>query len=272
MDIVHSVFIEEKMPTLTLAAYIFSRRRRLANLDYPGIIPSYPTFLAHSDNAFPVGLTKFSRKTLETFLQIERPAEHDGLPEDDNFETVGEFYEAIEEALQRLAGEMARPGCSAATERGRSTTLSTAAALGRIIAVTDLASALRALEEIVEQGEALEYQEIWDASAHVPPRAGGSHALLPLQRALRRPPLHARRHAPVGSHRRAGRGRLGRRLADAVEPTHRRLSRWQPDPRTDGGVDHAYTAVLHLLHETFNGSPGLLAVATGLMYASRPTR
>ena len=29
---------------------------------------------------------------------------------------------------------------------------------------------------------------------------------------------------------------------------------------------HAYTAVLHLLHECFNGSPRLLAVATGLMY------
>ena len=33
---------------------------------------------------------------------------------------------------------------------------------GRIIAVTDLASALRALEEIVEQGEGLQHQEIWD--------------------------------------------------------------------------------------------------------------
>ena len=30
--------------------------------------------------------------------------------------------------------------------------------------------------------------------------------------------------------------------------------------------NHAYTAVLHLLHESFNGSPRLLAVATGLMY------
>jgi CDGSH-type Zn-finger protein/uncharacterized Fe-S cluster protein YjdI len=52
----------------------------------------------------------------------------------------------------------------------------------------------------------------------------------------------------------------------------------RPNPRTadyaDGSpiraqleeFNHAYTAVLHLLHETFNGSPRLLAVATGLMY------
>jgi CDGSH-type Zn-finger protein/uncharacterized Fe-S cluster protein YjdI len=30
--------------------------------------------------------------------------------------------------------------------------------------------------------------------------------------------------------------------------------------------NHAYSGCLHLLHETFNGSPRLLAVATGLMY------
>jgi CDGSH-type Zn-finger protein len=52
----------------------------------------------------------------------------------------------------------------------------------------------------------------------------------------------------------------------------------RPNPRTadypDGSpiraqmeeFNHAYAAVLHLLHETFNGSPRLLAVATGLMY------
>ena len=52
----------------------------------------------------------------------------------------------------------------------------------------------------------------------------------------------------------------------------------RPNPRTadypDGSpireqmeeFKHAYTAVLHLLHECFNGSPRLLAVATGLMY------
>jgi CDGSH-type Zn-finger protein len=52
----------------------------------------------------------------------------------------------------------------------------------------------------------------------------------------------------------------------------------RPNPRTadwpDGSpiraqleeFNHAYSAVLHLLHECFNGSPRLLAVATGLMY------
>ena len=30
--------------------------------------------------------------------------------------------------------------------------------------------------------------------------------------------------------------------------------------------NHAYSGVLHVLDETFNGSPSLLAVATGLMY------
>ena len=38
-----------------------------------------------------------------TNLLIERPAEHSGLPEDDHYETIGQFYEAIEEALVRLS-------------------------------------------------------------------------------------------------------------------------------------------------------------------------
>src|SRR5262245_3360794 len=105
VEIIHSVFLEE-MLHLTLAANILNAVGGSPNLDHPGIIASYPTFLPHSNDAFEVGLLKFSKEALEVFLQIERPAEHDGLPEDDHFETIGQFYEAIEEALERLAHEL----------------------------------------------------------------------------------------------------------------------------------------------------------------------
>ena len=54
-EIIHSVFIEE-MLHLTLAANILNAVGGAPNLDYPGIMPSYPTFLAHSNEAFQVGL------------------------------------------------------------------------------------------------------------------------------------------------------------------------------------------------------------------------
>ena len=65
-------------------------------------------------------LLKFSPEAVEMFLQIERPGEHDGLPEDDDFETIGQFYEAIEEALQAPEPtSSARRRSSAATRRAR---------------------------------------------------------------------------------------------------------------------------------------------------------
>jgi len=53
-----------------------------------------------------------------------------------------------------------------------------------------------------------------------------------------------------------------------VRSPHRDRGAWTGSPIREQMEDfkHAYTAVLHLLHETFNGSPRLLAVATGLMY------
>src|SRR3954463_5867953 len=94
-EVIQSVFLEE-MLHMTLAANILNAVGGEPNVDYPGIMPSYPTYLAHSNQAFEVPLLKFSKEALEVFLQIERPGEHDGLPEDDEFETIGQFYEAIE--------------------------------------------------------------------------------------------------------------------------------------------------------------------------------
>ncbi len=81
------------------------------------------------------------------------------------------------------------------------------------------------------------------------------------------PPLRARRHAAVGPDRRAGRGRLGRRLHECARTRARAdYPDGSPIRAQLEEFNHAYSAVLHLLHECFNGSPRLLAVATGLMY------
>ena len=80
-----------------------------------------------------------------------------------------------------------------------------------------------------------------------------------------------RRFAPgdtpqVGPDRRAARGRLGRRAQHAPEPAQRRLPEGSEIREQMEAFNHAYSGVLHLLDETFNGSPRLLGVATGAMY------
>src|SRR5690242_15431558 len=96
-----SVFIEE-MLHMTLAANVLNAVGGAPVLDQPGFIPTYPQHLPHSRGTFLIPLAPFSRQTLETFMRIENPEPPDAHAEADNYDTQGQFYLAIEEALQAL--------------------------------------------------------------------------------------------------------------------------------------------------------------------------
>ena len=266
VEVIQSVFLEE-MLHLTLAANILNAIGGSPQLDRPGFLPTFPACLPHSKRAFQVPLTRFSKDALEVFLKIERPPGHAGLPEDDAFETIGQFYEAIDEALRRFARELGEPALFSGDPRRQVTDELCYGGSGRIIAVRDLASALAALNEIVEQGEGLHHQEIWDGDRNMfhPERAEVAHYFRFNELYLGR--LYRAGDTPQS-------GPTGEPLAidwDAVHPM-------RPNPRSgdypEGSeirsrlddFNRSYSAILHLLHQTFNGSPRLLAVATGLMY------
>ena len=96
---------------------------------------------------------------MDTFLRIEQPAEP-GAPagpaaDAQPYASIGEFYAAIEEGLRTLGTEevfaearRSRPGCQVPPRYYYG-------GAGRLIEVTDLASALDALDEIVREGEGL---------------------------------------------------------------------------------------------------------------------
>lgn len=157
-----SVLIEE-MLHMTLAANVLNAIGGTPVLDAPDFVPRYPAYLPHSANAFQVSLTRFSPATIETFMRIEKPEEREAPPEADRFDTIGQFYRAIEDALKDL--------CATHGERqvfcgdpARQVTPEMLAyrGSGRIVAVSDLASALAAIDEIEEQGEGLKHDEVWD--------------------------------------------------------------------------------------------------------------
>ena len=265
-EVVHSVFMEE-MLHLTMAANLLNAVGGSPKLDTPSLLPRFPTYLPHSNRAFEVPLMKFSREAVEVFLKIERPGEHDGLPEDDKFETIGQFYEAIEVALKRLAGELGEEALFCGDPARQVTDELYYGGSGRIVTVTDLQSALAALEEIVEQGEGLQHQEVWDGDRDMfhPEREEVAHY-------FRFQEIYAgRRHAPGDTPQS---GPTGEPFKVDWEAVHN----MRPNPRSKDypkgsevrvqmdEFNHAYSGVLHLLDECFNGSPKLLAVATGAMY------
>ena len=170
--VIRTVAVEE-MLHLTLAANLMNAVGGKVDLTAPGFVPQYPAYLPDGEEDFQVDCAGFSRSTIETFLKIERPAELiEGAPRtvnrtgregtvhaswvdkdgEEHFHSIGEFYKAIALGLEHLhkehgdalfCGDPARQITSDYYYSGG----------GEIIAVTDLESALAAIDLIGEQGE-----------------------------------------------------------------------------------------------------------------------
>lgn len=157
-----SVFIEE-MLHMTLAANVLNAIGGAPVLDQPDFMPAYPAFLPHSAHRFLVNLSPLTPSAIDTFMRIEKPEAANAPPEDDYFETIGQFYRAIEDGLRHVCASLGEEQVFTG-DRTRQITPDNFAygGSGRIIAVHDLASALAAIDEIEDQGEGLRHNEIWD--------------------------------------------------------------------------------------------------------------
>lgn len=166
-EIVESVAMEE-MLHFALAANVMNAVGGKPDLTGGGYVPRYPAAfpLRHRPNTFEVGLQPFGKAALEVFMAIEKPnhpevepppASADAaiprvleLAEENEYGTIGAFYRAVEEGLKALGegiftGEASRqipPSFYGGGGGG-----------GHLIEVTNLAKALEALEQIIEQGE-----------------------------------------------------------------------------------------------------------------------
>ncbi|MFG6201067.1 ferritin-like domain-containing protein [Nonomuraea sp. JJY05] len=267
VEVVGSVFVEE-MLHLALAANLLNAVGGRPRLDMPGMLPPHPRPLPHGDRSLELSLVPFGPQALEMFLRIEQPAPPGAPAEADAYETIGQFYTAIEEGLRHLCerlGEQAvfsgDPARQVSADHFRHTA-------GHLVEVRDLASALAALEEIVEQGEGTARGGVWDGDQDVfhPERQEVGHYYRFQELKFGR--RYQRGDTPQS-------GPTGETIAvdlTGVRPMRRnpRLSDHEPGSaiRTaQEEFNHTYCAVLHLLERAFNGSPKLLRVATGTMYA-----
>ena len=170
----------EEMLHLTLVANVMNAIGLRVDLTADDFVPAYPAHLPSGETDFLVSVQPFSLAAVTTFLNIERPAKAptEGsrlLPYDDEaagagtvlaasplnpglrFYSIGEFYAEIERGLRHLereyrdrgeelfSGDVARQVTGEYFYSGG----------GEVVAVSDLASALRALTLIAEQGEGL---------------------------------------------------------------------------------------------------------------------
>lgn len=262
-----SIAIEE-MLHMTLAANILNAVGGTPHLDKPSFLPVYPSYLPHSNRAFQVPLGKFSKEAVEVFLRIEKPDTHNGQPEDENYETIGQFYEAIEIGLKHLCATHGEPNVFVGDpSRQLGTDAFHYDGAGSVIVVTDLASALHAMEEIVEQGEGMDHGSIWDGD-----KSMFHHERHEVSHYFRFRELLEGRYFKVGDTPQSG--PTGRPCLVDWEAVYNIRPNVRNADFPSGSEIHAklvdfnrsYCDLLRIMHRAFNGEPKQMALAVGVMY------
>jgi CDGSH-type Zn-finger protein len=261
-----SVFIEE-MLHMTLAANVLNAVGGTPVLDHPGFIPTYPQYLPHSRGTFLIPLAPFSRSTIETFMRIENPEAPDAVAEADRYETQGQFYLAIEDALQMLAAEHGERTifCGDPARQITPDSLDYTGS-GRVIPVYDLASALAAIDEIEEQGEGITPKDVWDGDRDMfhPEAEEVAHFFRYQEVLLGR--FYQRGDTPASGPR----GRSFTIDWDAAYPMREnpRSADHAPGTRVREKMDafnQLYSDMLRALHRAFNGEPKHMFVTVRAM-------
>lgn len=269
VEVIQGVVIEE-MLHLTLAANLLNAVGGRPVLDAPGLLPTRPAHLPHSDGRIELSLRPFSRTAVEGFMAIERPSAADSPAQDEGYATIGQFYLAIDEALVALSAELGEAALFCGDPSRQVTDALYYGGSGRILAVTDLASARLALAEIVEQGEGLDHASVFDGDTDMfhPEREEVAHYFRFEE--LLEGRAYARGDTPAS-------GPTGPPVEvdwSAVQPMRVDSQVADHAPGTPARVaveafNASYCRVLQLLERTFDGVPTLLSIATGAMYGIR---
>jgi hypothetical protein len=152
---IRSVVLEE-MLHMVQACNILTAIGGTPVLNDPLFIPAYPAPLPKSNPRFNVGIEKFKPHSIETFLKIEKPSVPNAKPQGENYDTIGQFYEAVKLGLQFVDD---KEGGIFKSENNykQITPEQYYGSGGQIYPVYSLKNALDAINEIVGQGEGLNH-------------------------------------------------------------------------------------------------------------------
>lgn len=143
--------VREEMLHLALAANLLAAVGGTPRFGGADVMPAYPGPMPHHDPDPPLTL-HLERASVEVvrdvFLRIERPELRGARAQSDRYDTLGQFYEAVADGFDRLGDAAFVDGPAPQVTKGYA-----GHGGGTLFAVTDHASAMRALQEIVDQGE-----------------------------------------------------------------------------------------------------------------------
>ncbi|MFJ2399343.1 ferritin-like protein [Streptomyces sp. NPDC087843] len=266
-QLIGGVFVEE-MIHLALVANLLNAVGGQPRLDAPHMLPPHPRTMPHAVRSIELALLPFGQEALGMFLRLEQPAHPGDRAEGDDYETIGQFYDAIEKGLRHLCVELGEDRVFTGDPARQVAGGPFAHTAGHLSPVTDLNSALAALEEIVEQGEGAARADVWDEDIDLfhPETKAVSHYYRFQELALGRrfQPGDTPESGPTGE-------------AVTVDPAGIRPLR--PNPRLEDhpegsairaaqeAFNQTYCKMLQQLEQAFNGNPAMLGISVGTMYA-----
>ena len=165
-EVFRSVVIEE-MLHVALASNLLVAVGGQPKFYHRDILPKYPDPVPHHREGFTVNLERASKDYVrDTCMAIELPEEPGAIPEDNNFDTIGQFYLALENCFRTLCEQ---PGHQVFEQNDTRKQLTKAytpeiSDTGDLSLVTDLDSAMSAMQTIIEQGEGIRGSHYDDAS------------------------------------------------------------------------------------------------------------
>jgi hypothetical protein len=255
-SLIRSIVVEEMLHMTIVGNILIAIGGRPA-INVPGFIPTYPGPLPMSigGSGFTVGIEAFSKPLVEkVFMKIEEP-EHPipvattlalGLPE---FATIGEFYEALKKKIAGFGDSIFKVPASQQV-------------LGwfesaRLFPMTNVASASKGIDIIVDEGEGTrtdpfqsprnpahyyKFGGIFNGRTLIKTADGFAYGGDPV-------PFDPAGVYPLRPNSKIADFALGSQARARVEE-----------------FSYAYSSLLNVLHDAFNGQPARIKGAIGLMY------
>lgn len=165
--LIRSVVAEEMLHAALVANLLLAVGGR-PDFTRRDIIPTYPGLLPHHRPPLMVELAPASPQVVrDVFMVIEQPEMPGAPPQDDQFETLGQFYYAVELALNDLAARYDLFGDVQADRQFSDPSFYAPVAYdaedsGGLLLVKDLATALEAIEIVIHQGEGVSGEKYAD--------------------------------------------------------------------------------------------------------------
>lgn len=274
-EVIRSVFMEE-MLHMTLACNVLNAVGGSPYIDNPTFIPEYPTELNFADRKFDVGIIKFTKASIECFLEIEKPSEqrlnvegehlkHLMAPINLEERTIGEFYATIKEQLKHLVNEYGEDAVFTGDPANQIPAGQYYGGEGEIVQVVDLDSALFAIDVIVDQGEGASgtvysgNETYFDQDAEVAHFYRFNEIYLGQKYQKGDHPNHPPTGEKVKIHWDA--------VADMIDnPKASKFPEGSAARVKAEEFNQLYSHFLRLLHRTFNGEPTMMRKAVGMMY------